>query len=241
MLAEAIKESDVNRDEIFLTTKLWPKYYGFESTKEALKGSLKRLDTDYIDLFLMHWPEVPSTKTSERRELLEQTWRALEVMYDEGYCKAIGVSNYDINHLKDLFETSTVKPHVNQIEFHPYQNPRKLRAFCESNGIVIQGYCPLGKGKILNDTPIVNIADQVGKTSAQVLIRWAVQNGVSTIPKSTKPHRVRENSDIFDFHLSERQMNILNNLHDGRRYVDPYGIQSRIDSEMPDGYKLRLS
>ncbi|RWS17065.1 putative oxidoreductase-like protein [Dinothrombium tinctorium] len=241
LLPQAIKESNVEREEIFLTTKLWPKDYGYESTKEALKGSLCRLNTDYIDLFLMHWPEVPAQCSSEKKKLLEDTWRALEVMYDEGLCRAIGVSNYDVSDLCEMFESSSIKPHVNQIEFHPYQNPKSLRNFCDENGIAVQGYCPLGKGKILTEKPIVEIADQVQKSPAQVLIRWAIQNNVSTIPKSTKIHRVFENSNVFDFCLSENQMNVLNNLHDGRRYVDPSSIQKRIDSQLPDGYKLQQS
>ena len=172
--------------------------------------------------------------------MLEETWRALEVLYDSEYCRSIGVSNYEIDDLENLFETCSIKPHVNQFEFHPYQNPTDLKLFCEENKIVSQGYCPLGKGFILNDKPILDIAKKYQKTSAQILIRWAIQNNVLLVPKSTKKERVFENISVFDFHLEFHDMQILNNLHDGRRYCDPVSIQDKIDSNLPCGHKLFL-
>jgi diketogulonate reductase-like aldo/keto reductase len=198
---------------------------------------LKRLGIDYIDLFLIHWPEV-SSNCEDKWQTLNDTWRALEVLYDEGLCKAIGVSNYEIKDLEKLLETSSVTPHVNQIEFHPYQNPKDLRNYCEQNKIQIQGYCPLGKGQLVNEQKIIDIALRHERTPAQVLIRWSIQNGVPTIPKSTKEKRVKENIGVFDFALTEQEMNILNNLHDGRKFIDGSNIKDKIDSELPDGYKL---
>jgi hypothetical protein len=227
----------VPREELFLSSKLWPKDYGFESTKTALKGTLKRLDIDYIDLFLIHWPFVPSY-CKDKNGLLAETWRALELLYDTGYCRSIGVSNYEIDDLEKLFETCSIKPHVNQLEFHPYQNPKELKLFCEENKITTQGYCPLGKGRILNDKPFCEIAKKHNKSSAQILIRWAVQNNVAAIPKSTRKERVIENVSVFDFKLDDQDMHILDNLHDGRRYCDPIEIQNKIDDNLPDGHKL---
>lgn len=224
---------------MFLSSKLWPTDYGFESTTEALRKSLARLGTDYLDMFMVHWPNVREGCTN-KWQTLSETWRALELAYDEGLCRAIGVSNYDSEHLEKLFETCAVKPLVNQIEFHPYQNALALRDFCRDHHIQIQGYCPLGKGHILNDEPIKRIANKYGKTSAQVLIRWSIQNDVATIPKSTRESRVLENIQVFDFEIDASDMNVLNGLNDGRRYVDASKIHDKINSNLPDGYKLSL-
>lgn len=239
LLQKAIRKSEVPREELFLTSKLWCTDYGLSSARKAFFGSLKRLGIDYIDLFMLHWPLCHSS-CENKKKTLEDTWRVLELLYDEGFCRAIGVSNYNRADLESLLETSTVSPHVNQVEFHPFQNPQKLRKFCKENKIQIEGYCPLGKGQILNEEPVVHLARHYGRTSAQILIRWSIQNGVVTIPKSTKEKRVKENSQVFDFKLSEGDMNMLNNLHENRRFVDVSNIQDKIDKCLPDGYKLRI-
>ncbi|CAG2180369.1 unnamed protein product, partial [Oppiella nova] len=192
LIAEAIHESCVNRDELFLTTKLWPTDYGFETTKTAFRGSLNRLGVDYIDLFLIHWPEV-SSKCTDKWQTLAETWRAMEVLYDEGLCKAIGVSNYGIDEFERLLGDTSVTPHINQIEFHPFHNPIDLREYCSDNKIQIQGYSPLGEGYLVNEPVITEMAKKHSRSPAQVLIRWSIQNSVPTIPKSTKESRVKEN------------------------------------------------
>ena len=198
---------------------------------------MDRLGVDYIDSFLMHWPEV-SSKCTDKWRTLSETWRALESLYDSGLCKAIGVSNYGIEEFEKLMDDFSIKPHINQIEFHPYNNQRDLRQYCQDHKIVVQGYCPLGNGNLVNEDIVKQMAKRHNKTPAQVLIRWSIQNGVPTIPKSTKEKRVEENFKVFDFELTESDMNLLNGLHDGRKYIDGSQIKEKIDDQKPDGYKL---
>jgi diketogulonate reductase-like aldo/keto reductase len=238
MLRTAWQESSVNRGDLFLSTKLWPKDYGVK-TIEALEGSLSRLGTNYLDLYLLHWPQVPSDCT-DKWQRLSETWRALELAYDEGTCRAIGVSNFEVDDLDRMFDFCSIKPLVNQIEFHPYHHPITLLEYCEDNGIQVQGYCPLGKGQILADKCVIRVAAKHAKTPAQVLIRWALQQNVATVPKSTKIGRVMENMNVFNFELDAQDMEVLNNLTNKKRFVDPATIQDKIDSNLPDGYKLRL-
>ncbi|KFM62679.1 putative oxidoreductase, partial [Stegodyphus mimosarum] len=187
-LRSAIELSGILRDDIFLTSKLWCTDYGSSSTKKAFQGSLKRLGVDYLDLFMLHWPLCPSSCIN-RAKTLEDTWRELELLYDEGLCRAIGVSNYDIAELEKLLDTASVTPHVNQVEFHPFQNPIELRKYCQEHKIQMEGYCPLGKGKLLGEKEVIRVAKSCSRTPAQVLIRWSIQNGVVTIPKSTQVER----------------------------------------------------
>ncbi|XP_059099635.1 uncharacterized oxidoreductase ZK1290.5-like isoform X2 [Tigriopus californicus] len=213
-IKEAILDSGVPREDIFLTSKLWPADYGQAKVLPAFQGSLERLGTDYLDLYLLHWPEVP-TGIPDRRRCLDETWRALELLVESGKCRAIGVSNFLEHHLDSLIENASIIPHVNQCEFHPYQNPLSLRHYCQELGIQFEGYCPLAKGRILDDPVVVQVSQKNGKTPAQVLLRWSIQNGVVTIPKSTKLSRVRENFEVQkeSCKLSEDQMAVLNSLH----------------------------
>jgi len=236
-LALALRESQVPREDIFLATKLWPTDFGYQKSKDAIRTAMKRLKVDYLDLMLIHWPEVQEHDRYKMWDVLSETWRAFETLYDEGVLRAIGVSNYSLYHFDHTIDRMSVLPHVNQIEFHPYQNDMELRSFCDDHVIQVQGYCPLGLGKIVRDKPIVEIAEKHTKTPAQVLIRFAVQSGVCVLPKSVKKHRVHENINIFDFELDEEDMGILNELHDGRRYIDPKVIPAKLN--MPDGYRLK--
>lgn len=188
---------------------------------------------------MLHWPEVPSSCPNKWATICD-AWRALELAYDDGLVRSIGVSNFEVEHLERLMEECSVVPHVNQIEYHPFQNPVELRSYCEYANIQVQGYCPLGKGKILNHPDVVRVAKNLRRTPAQVLIRWSLEQRVATVPKSTKLDRVLENVDVFDFELSTSDLKILNSLHDGRHYVSRHDIQSKIDSNLPDGYKLYL-
>lgn len=239
-LCEAIKESGVPRDELFIMTKLWPRDYGACKTKEAFRGSLRRLGVDYLDMLMMHWPECPST-CEDRQGMLDETWRQLELLYDEGLCEAIGVSNYEVPDLEKLLDNCSIVPHANQVEFHPYHYPSDLLQFCAEQGIQFQGYSPLGKGNLINDPEVLKVAAKCSRTPAQVLIRWSIQHKVIAIPKSTKKYRVQENSQVFDFQLSREDMSRLNNLNRGIKYIQRSGIQQKIDSDLPDGYKLHLT
>ncbi|KAK8406488.1 hypothetical protein O3P69_007260 [Scylla paramamosain] len=197
-IAQAVKASGVPREEIFLATKCWPTDYGTTTTKEALLGSCERLAVDYLDMYLMHWPEV-SSGVKDRKQLLQETWRALEVLLDEERVRVIGVSNFLERHLEMILEECSVVPHVNQCEFHPFNNPKVLRQFCADRNIQFEGFSPLAKGLALRQPSVITIAGSHEKTPSQVLIRWSLQSNVPSIPKSTKLERVMDNSKVFDF------------------------------------------
>jgi len=218
-LGDALQESGVDREDIFLTTKLWTGNYGYKSALEETNTSMKKLQTEYLDLYLLHWPGASSTQE------MEETWRAMELLLDSGKCRAIGVSNFQERHLSRLLDYASIVPHVNQIEYHPYQNDAPLHTFCKDHKIQVMGYSPLGKGSCLSAPSVVSISSQVAKSPSQVLIRWSVQNGVITIPKSTKSHRVLQNCQVWDFSLSPEQMHTLDNMHTNMRVTwDPSNI-----------------
>ncbi|XP_056148575.1 uncharacterized oxidoreductase ZK1290.5 isoform X1 [Lampris incognitus] len=194
-LAQAIKESTVPRSELWLTSKLWPGDYGHESAKKACLESCSRMGVEYLDLYLMHWPDCMQPGRSNR-EVRAETWRALEELYKEGVCRAIGVSNFMVHHLQGLKEDCSIVPHVNQVEYHPFQQPSELMEYCRQEGIVFEGYSPLAKGQVLSHPTVLQLAQKYGRTPAQICIRWSVQNGVVTIPKTTKKERVQENCQL---------------------------------------------
>jgi diketogulonate reductase-like aldo/keto reductase len=204
----AIKQTEIPREEIFITTKVWNNDQGHDTTLAACEQSLEQLKTDYIDLYLMHWPV-----TDKRLE----TWRAMEKLFDDGKCRAIGVSNFTIKHLEELLEKTSIVPTVNQVEFHPFLYQRELLEYCRENGIQLEGYSPLTKGRRLNESVLQPIADHYRKTPAQILIRWALQHLVVTIPKSRNRERIRENADVFDFTISPEDMTVLNVLNENYR------------------------
>nr|XP_028588491.1 uncharacterized protein LOC114598699 isoform X2 [Podarcis muralis] len=215
LLQEAIKESGVKREDLWITTKLWHTDYGYENAKQACLESCKRLGVDYLDLYLVHWPDTHIPGKSNR-EVRAETWRAMEELYEKGLCRSIGVSNFLISHLEQLKEDCQVTPHVNQVEYHPFHRPQELVDYCQSRNIVFEGYCPLAKGEALSHPDVIQLAKKYGRTPAQICIRWSIQNGIVTIPKSTKPERVLENCQVFDFSLAEDDVAILNGMHDGR-------------------------
>ncbi|XP_046707130.1 uncharacterized oxidoreductase ZK1290.5 isoform X2 [Silurus meridionalis] len=214
-LSKSISESGVPRDQLWITTKLWPGDYGYRSAKEACRASCQRLGVEYLDLYLMHWPDCGVPGRSNR-DVRAETWRALEEMYDEGLCRAIGVSNFLIPHLEELKEDGGVVPHVNQVEFHPFQQPWPLVEFCRREGVAFEGYCPLAKGQALDHPLIVALAHKYGRSASQICIRWSIQNRIITIPKSTKPERIRENCQVLGFQLEDSDMAAMCTLHDGR-------------------------
>lgn len=206
-----IIDSGVNRKEIFLTTKHWVTERGYEKTVAAIDESLKKLKTDYIDLYLIHWPCVEKI-SPDWKEINASTWAGFEKAYKDGKIRALGVSNFLPEHLSALFETAEIKPAVNQIEFHPgYYQPENVR-WCKENGMVIEGWSPLGCGAVLNDPTINAIAGKYNVCAAQVCVRFALQSGVLPLPKSVHADRIKLNKEVFGFELSAEDMTALMTL-----------------------------
>ena len=207
-VGRAILNSGISRQDIWVTTKLWNTDHGYERCIEAFNESLERLNLDYIDLFLVHWPV---------KALRSESWKALEHLYNQGVCRAIGVSNYMIWHLEELLSSCEVVPAVNQVEFSPFLYQRDLLDFCNQKGIQLEAYSPLTKGKKLNDDVLKAIASKYERTAAQVLIRWALQHNLVVIPKSADPGRIKENADVFDFTIADEHMERLDDLNEDLR------------------------
>jgi len=199
----AIRGSGVPREEVFVTTKLWNRDHGYESTIRACERSLRELEMDSVDLYLIHWP-VPG----RRRE----TWKAMEVLCRAGKARSIGVSNYTIGHLEELAEYASIVPAVNQVEFHPFLYQKDLLDYCRTHRIQVEGYSPLTQGRRLDDPRLRTLAAKYRRTPAQVLIRWALQHDLVVIPKSGRPERIRENSQVFDFEIAAEDMAALDSL-----------------------------
>jgi methylglyoxal/glyoxal reductase len=210
-VGEAVRASRLPRDEVFVTTKLWHSDHGFELARNAARQSLKRLNLSYIDLYLIHWPKA---KSPEERLA---SWRALESLRTEGVCRAIGVSNYTVRHLKELAAHSNVVPAVNQVEFHPFVFDPELFHYCEQHGIRLEAWAPLTRGRRFDDPVVRAIATAHRKTPAQVLIRWGLEHGVVEIPKSVHRDRIEENARVFDFALSAEEVARLDALRNGSR------------------------
>lgn len=213
---QGIASSGVPRDEIFLTTKLWNAEQGHDSTLRAFDASLEKLGTDYVDLYLIHWPMPGVDKYAE-------SWKAFEKIHSDGRAKAIGVSNFHPPHLQRLFDETGTVPAVNQIELHPHLQQSGPRAFHAEHGIATEAWSPLGQGKeLLHEPELTAIAGKHGKTAAQVVLRWHVQIGNVVIPKSVTPSRIRENIDVFDFELDAGDLDAIAGLNsDSRLGADP--------------------
>lgn len=208
-VGKGINASGIAREEIFLVSKVWNTHQGYDTTLKAFDASLKRLGTDYLDLYLIHWPVAGKYKA---------TWQALERLYKEKRIRAIGVSNFMQHHLEDLLEEANVVPAVNQMEFHPYLVQQSLLEFCSANRIQYEAWSPLMQGHIFKEPVFQNMADKYNKTIAQIALRWDLQKGVITIPKSSKKERILANADIFDFQISEDDMRLLDGLDKGKRF-----------------------
>ena len=202
-VGRAIKDADIDRKDLFITTKLWNKDQGYDTAIEACEKSLARLDCDYMDLYLIHWP---------LKDKRNESWRAFIELQKRGLCKSIGVSNFTKNNLVELEDKFEIVPAVNQVEFHPYYYQRDLLDYCNSKNILIEAYSPLVHGKKMDEERLVAISEEIGKTPAQVLIRWAMQRGLVVLPKSVNENRIIENFEVFDFELSESLMGRLDNL-----------------------------
>jgi methylglyoxal/glyoxal reductase len=208
-VGQAIKESGVSREELFITTKVWNEDQRNDSVLEAFETSIQKLGLDYIDLYLIHWPV---------KEKYKQTWKVLEQLYKEGRIRAIGVSNFQIHHLEDLLSIAEIKPMVNQVELHPLLAQPELRDYCKKQEIQIEAWAPLGQGRLLEHPVLKEIAAKHNKTTAQVILRWDIQNGIVTIPKSIKESRIIENATIFDFSLSNTDIQKINALNENKRF-----------------------
>jgi diketogulonate reductase-like aldo/keto reductase len=209
-VGRALKESNVPREQVFITTKVWNSDQGYDSTLRAFEGSLRRLGMSYVDLYLIHWP-VQGKKV--------ETWKAMIKLLKSGKANAIGVSNYSIEDMKETMQNSNDLPAINQVEFHPFLHQRELFQFCTSNNIQLEAYSPLTRGKRLKHPVLAGIADEYGKTPAQILVRWSLQKNLVVIPKSSHEERILENSKVFDFHIHQKDMELLDSLNENLRTV----------------------
>jgi 2,5-diketo-D-gluconate reductase A len=209
-VGQAFRASGLDRDEVFITTKCFNDDHGYENAKQAFKNSLERLDLDFVDLYLIHWP-VPS------RDLYVETWKAFIDLQEEGVVRSIGVSNFQPDHLRRIIDETGVTPAVNQVELHPRFQQRGLRREHADLGIVTEAWSPLAQGEVLDDPELTEIASGHGKSTGQVVLRWHIQLGNVVFPKSVTPERIEENFDIFDFHLSDDEMETIEGLDAGER------------------------
>ena len=207
-VGKAIRQSGISREDIFLTTKVWNDDQREKRILEAFEESLERLDTEYVDLYLVHWPV---------KDCYPETWHVMEEIYHSGRAKAIGVSNFQVHHLEDILPDSQIVPTVNQIEFHPFLIQPKLLNYCREHNIQVEAWSPLMQGQIITVQAVQELAEKYHKTPAQITLRWDLQHEVVTIPKSVHSNRIAENAQIFDFELSQEDMNVLNALDQGKR------------------------
>lgn len=207
-IREALEETGLTREDLFITSKVWNADLGYDSTIAAYETSLQKLGLDYLDLYLIHWPVEGKYK---------EAWRALETLYKEGKVRAIGVSNFQVHHLTDVMKDAEIVPMINQVEYHPRLTQKELQAFCMEHNIQLEAWSPLMQGQLLDNPVLQEIAASYHKTVAQIIIRWDLQNGVITIPKSTKEHRIVENSTVFDFELTKEDMARIDQLNDNLR------------------------
>ncbi len=207
-VGKSIKASGVPRNEIFLTSKVWNSDQGYQSTLEAFEVSLEKLQTDYLDLYLIHWP---------KGQRSVETWKALEELYKKGRVRAIGVSNFLVHHLDDLLPHCKIVPAVNQVEFHPELIQPKLLEYCQKREIQLEAWSPIMKGNVTKIGTIQELAKKYNKTEVQVVLRWDIQKGVVTIPKSVTPERIISNADIFDFELEPEDMAKIDALDKEKR------------------------
>lgn len=217
-VGNALKAVDVPREELFITTKVWVSDFGYEETKQALHRSLEEMQLDYLDLYLIHWA-APN---------YAETWRAMEDLYEEGLVKAIGVCNFQIHHLEKLKETARITPMLNQIETHPLFHQKELREYMEQHGIAHEAWAPMAQGRenLFENPTLQTIGEKYGKTTAQVMLRWHLQRNTIIIPKSIHEHRIIENANLFDFALTDEDMQAIDQLDTGSRiFGDPDDIE----------------
>ena len=222
MVGRAIKNSKVKREELVISGKVWNDSRKYDQVISSCKSMIDMLGCKYLDLFLIHWPASPMLY-SNWKEVNNETWRAMEYLYNSGLVKAIGVCNFKVHHLEALLQSATIKPMVNQIEFHIGQMQEDIVNFCKKNSIIVEAWSPLGAGKMLKNDKIIEMANKYNVSPAQLCIRWCLQNEVLPIPKSKDINRMKENLDVYNFNISDDDMKVLNNM--------PYLGGSGLDSD----------
>lgn len=213
-LGQAIAETELRREEIFITTKIWNSEQGHEQTLKSFDISMKKLGLDYLDLLLIHWPAPQLNKYLE-------TWKTLIELQKAGRVKSIGVSNFNKDHLEKIINETSVVPVINQIEVHPYFQRKDLRSFHDQHGIRTEAWSPLGQGQVLSNPVIKKIATSYGKSAAQIIIKWHMEQGLIAIPKSVTLARIQENFEVFDFHLTDKDIELISQLDDPKGRIGP--------------------
>lgn len=211
LVGQAIRESGIPRNQFFVTTKVWNDNQGYDKTKESIEESLNKLNIDYIDLLLIHWP-IPQGKNDEWKKLNQETWKAMEEYYDAGLIKAIGVSNFLEHHLNNLLESARIMPMVNQLEIHPYYQQQSTVKFCQDKGITVESWGPLMRGKAFKDPKLIELAQRNNISVAQLCIRYCLDRNIVTLQKSSKFERMIDNARVFGYHLDEYTMNEIAKL-----------------------------
>lgn len=204
-IGNGIKESGIDRKDIFIVTKLWNDDHGYDNTIEAFNKSLNNLQVDYIDLYLIHWPN----------KLNAETWRAFEHLYETGKVKAIGVCNFKVEHLEELKKTAKIMPMVNQVEIHPFSTKNNIINYCKDNNIKVVAWSPISRGRVLSNELMIDLSQKYKKSIVQIVLRWHMQKGVIPIPKSSNENRIKENIDIFDFEIFSEDMKAIDSLDEG--------------------------
>lgn len=205
-IGQAIKESNISREEIFVTSKVWKDSMGYENTIKSFNNSLQNLDLEYIDLFLIHWPR------NNDEKLNIDTWKALEDLYKQKKVRSIGLSNFLKHHLEIILNNCEIIPMVDQLELHPGLTRQETLSFCKEKDIVVEAWAPLGKGKMLQNKDLIRISSKYNKSVAQICIKWCLQNNVIPLPKTTNLSRMLENKDVFNFTISDEDMEFINNM-----------------------------
>ncbi len=220
-VGQGLIDSGVKREDVFVTSKVWIDDMGYDETMKAFDSTMKKFGFDYLDMYMMHWPIEGK---------VYETWRAIEDLYDQKRIRVVGACNVPLHLLKEMKEKVRIMPMVNQVQYHPWFYNKELRDWCQKEGILLQGWAPLGRGGPLNDECVIDIANKKGKTPAQVVLRWDLQQGIGTIPKSSKTERISANADIYDFELTEEEMQKIYGLFKGE--------SGDVISNYPDGVIL---